>query len=72
MADEELFKGAYLGMSDRKGSKLHNGDTVTFNWKGERVKCVIVYHEGMFCLKWPDGYINKGSLNPSNYTKENI
>jgi len=69
--DLSLFKGAYLGIEDKNGLKLHEGDQVRFYYKGEFVVCRIIYEPAwaMFCLQWPDGYKNKHPLNPERYEK---
>jgi len=67
----ELFKGQFIGMYDKKGAPLHEGDAVTLYHRGEWIICQIIYaHDlAMFCLKWPDGYVNKYPLNPERYEK---
>jgi hypothetical protein len=62
-----LFEGEYIGLNDKHGNPIHNGDRVRFYYKGEYVVCTIIYSFGMFCLQWQDGYINKHPLNPEKY-----
>jgi hypothetical protein len=66
-----MFKGQFIGMHDKQGQPLHEGDYVTFYHKGEDVACQIVYATDLaaFCLKWKDGYINKFFLTPDKYLK---
>jgi hypothetical protein len=65
----ELFKGQYIGMVDRNGTRIHEGDSVRFYYKGEMVICKVIYvaEWAMFCLQWPDGYKNKFPMNPEKY-----
>ena len=60
----------YTGFKDRIGRKIYEGDKVSFYYKGGTVQARIIFHEssGMFCLLWPDGYINQYPLNPEKYT----
>ncbi|HXD92856.1 MAG TPA: hypothetical protein VNX01_06550 [Bacteroidia bacterium] len=66
-----MFNGQFIGMVDKQGNQLHEGDYVTFYHKGEDVVCQIVYVSDLaaFCLKWKDGYINKFFLTPDKYLK---
>lgn len=68
----------YIGMNDKNGKEIYGsvyldgkltrgGDTVGFFYKGKAVRCDIVFHDGMFCLRWPDGYINRHHLNGERY-----
>lgn len=67
----DLFKGAYIGMKDKDGAMLFEGDRVQFHYKGQLVICTIVYvpEWAMFCLQWNDGYCNKFPMNPEKYIK---
>ena len=66
---KNLFQGQFIGMFDKDGEPMHEGDSVQFYYKGELVTCRIVYVSewGMFCLQWPDGYKNKFPMNPEKY-----
>lgn len=55
------------GELDINGKEICEGDKVKLYYRGSWHECIIVYCEGMFCLKWPDGYINKFQLNGSKY-----
>ena len=67
----DLFKNQFIGMYDKNGSQLHEGDSVRFYHNGNFTICRIVYSPewAMFCLQWPDGYKNKWSMNPDRYEK---
>lgn len=56
-----MFENQYIGIQDKNGFDIHNGDEIIVYHKGDFVKCCIVYvpEWGMFAVKWPDGYINK-------------
>ena len=66
-----MFEGQFIGMLDKNGNKLHEGNYVTFYHKGETVMCQIIYEPewGLFCLKWSDGYKNKFFLTPDKYER---
>ncbi len=72
MDDKNLFKEEFIGMFDKNGSPLHEGDRVKLYYRGEMVICTIVYVPdwAMFCLQWPDGYKNKWPMNPEKYEKK--
>jgi hypothetical protein len=65
----EFFKGQFIGMADKNGRPIHEGDSVQFYYKGETVICKVIYvpERAMFCLQWPDGYKNKFPMNPEKY-----
>ena len=65
----ELFKGQFVGMFDKNGRPIHEGDSVQFYHKGETVICKVIYVPdwAMFCLQWQDGYKNKFPMNPERY-----
>jgi hypothetical protein len=69
--NQDLFTGEFIGMFDQHGSPLHEGDEVEFYHKGQQVRCTIIYVKewAMFCLQWPDGYVNKWPMNPEKYSK---
>lgn len=68
---DNLFKDAYIGMKDKEGTLLFEGDRVQFYYKGQYVICQIIYVSewAMFCLLWDDGYRNKFPMNPEKYKK---
>lgn len=53
------------GEFDKNRREIFEGDSVKLYYKGAFYICTIVFVEGIFCLKWPDGYINKYPLNSS-------
>jgi hypothetical protein len=66
----------FTGFFDKKRNKIFEADIVTFLYKNPNmpfekrklVKCEIVWNKlGMWSLKWKDGYINNGPLNPDKY-----
>jgi hypothetical protein len=65
----QLFKGQFIGMVDKEGKPIYEGDSVRFYYNGEFVTCQVIYVPdwAMFCLQWPDGYKNKFPMNPENY-----
>lgn len=60
-----MFEKQIFGVKDKHGVLLHNGDKITYYYKGTYVTCEVIYVEdwGMFVVKWPDGYINKWQIN---------
>jgi hypothetical protein len=58
----------WTGLKDKAGKDIWQGDIVEFYYKGKDERCEIVLADGLFCLKWKDGYVNKYPLNPNNYT----
>ncbi|MBI1770625.1 MAG: hypothetical protein HYR67_19830 [Bacteroidetes bacterium] len=69
----DLFKNQFIGIYDKNGNQLHEGDNVRLYHNGSFVICKIVYSTewAMFCLQWPDGYKNKWPMNPDRYEKIN-
>jgi len=69
----DLFKNQFIGMHDKNGNQLREGDRVRLYHNGEFVICKIIYslEWAMFCLQWPDGYKNKWPMNPDRYEKIN-
>jgi hypothetical protein len=65
----QLFKGEFIGMVDKDGKPIYEGDSVRFYYNGDFVTCKVIYVPdwAMFCLQWPDGYKNKFPMNPENY-----
>lgn len=64
-----LFEGEFVGMHDREGNPIREGDLVELYHRGLMVICRVVYvpEWAMFCLQWPDGYRNKFPMNPEKY-----
>jgi hypothetical protein len=71
MNKENLFQNQFIGMFDKNGNQLHEGDSVKLYHHGSFVICKIIYSSewAMFCLQWPDGYKNKWPMNPDRYEK---
>ena len=57
----------WTGLNDKMGNNIWEGDIVEFYYKGKNERCEIVFSDGMFCMKWKDGYVNRYPLNPINY-----
>ncbi len=64
--DLEIYGLLYSGLFDKNKKEICEGDSVRLYYKGQFVICEIIYKDGLFCLKWPDGYINNYMLTPSN------
>jgi hypothetical protein len=54
-------------VKDKFKNHLYENDFVKLYYKGTYVVCKIVFHEGMFCLQWPDKYINQFRLYDEKY-----
>ena len=52
--------GQYTGLTDRNGKNVFEGDIVNIIFDdGARHKaCVVVFHNGGFCVKWGKAYIS--------------
>lgn len=61
--DIEVNGLLYSGLFDKNNVEICEGDSVILYHKGASHICKIIFHEGMFCLKWSDGYINQYQLN---------
>jgi len=54
------------GLFDKNDREIFEDDDAKIYYKGAFHICKIVFHDGLFCLKWPDGYINKFPLDSKN------
>lgn len=72
--------GWFTGFTDKVGKKIYEKSKVKFYHnppnehnnpliKADYVECEVVWNidKGMWSLKWPDGTINPGPLNPKKY-----
>jgi hypothetical protein len=65
--NKSLTTMLWTGLKDKMNMDIWEGDIVECYYKGKNERSEIVFTDGLFCLKWKDGYINKYQLNPSNY-----
>jgi hypothetical protein len=59
----------FTGFYDRAGAPIYEYDVVEFYYKGQDARCAVIWSEpdGMFCLQWKDGYVNKYMMNADKY-----
>lgn len=67
--NDNLIWLEYTGLKDKNNKEIYQGDIAKIYYKGAWVHVEIFWNElGMWCFKWPDGYINNYPL-PSNKGK---
>jgi hypothetical protein len=64
---KDLVTMLWTGLRDKSGKEIWEGDVVEHYYKGKHERCEVIFIDGLFCLKWKDGYINRYLLNPGNY-----
>ena len=72
--------GQYINKTDKNGVKIYTGSKVKFMYKNpnynpkkpkakmEWIYCdIVLSDDGLYTLKWSDGYINSAPLNCKKY-----
>ena len=54
----EVEGDLFSGVCDKHGKEIFENDQVRIYYKGQYVICKVFFKEGLFGLKWPDGYMN--------------
>jgi hypothetical protein len=69
LKESSLFSKAFIGMYDKNGKPIHEGNHVKLYYKGEYVICQVIYDtkHGAFFIKWPDGYVNQYFITGNSY-----
>lgn len=56
----------FSGLKDKQEVEIYENDIVEIRHLGKLEKVKIIFHQGMFCFKWKDGYVNSYMINSEN------
>jgi hypothetical protein len=59
----EVEGDLFSGVRDKHGKEIFENDDVKIYYKGQFVICKVFFKDGLFGLKWPDGYMNMYPIN---------